>query len=45
MTPGARDAAALQALTLANCGLRCALELAAAALLHRLRTRHPCTPT
>ncbi|MFM7703825.1 MAG: MFS transporter, partial [Rubrivivax sp.] len=35
-TPGARDAQALQALTLAYCLLPCALKLAAAALLHRL---------
>ena len=42
--PGARDAAALQALTLAYCALPCALKLAAAALLHRLWIRHPDTP-
>jgi GPH family glycoside/pentoside/hexuronide:cation symporter len=35
-TPGARDADALQALTLAYCLLPCALKLAAAALLWRL---------
>ncbi len=42
--PGARDASALQALTLAYCALPCALELAAAVLLHRLWIRHPDTP-
>jgi Na+/melibiose symporter-like transporter len=34
--PGARDAAGLQALTLAYCALPCALKLGAAALLHRV---------
>ena len=42
--PGAHDASALQALTLAYCALPCALELAAAVLLHRLWIRHPDTP-
>ena len=35
-TPGARDAQALQALTLAYCLLPCALKLVAAVLLHQL---------
>ena len=41
--PGARDAAALQALTLAYCVLPCVLKLIAAALLHRLWIHHPDT--
>jgi glycoside/pentoside/hexuronide:cation symporter, GPH family len=39
--PGARDAAALNALTLAYCVLPCALKLLAAALLWRLWLRWP----
>ena len=38
-TPGSRDPAALQALTLTYCALPCALKLAAAALLHWLWIR------
>ena len=44
-TPGARDAQALHALTLAYCLLPCALKLAAAALLYKLwiSKEHPWT--
>jgi Na+/melibiose symporter-like transporter len=40
-TPGARDDAALSALTLAYCALPCVLKLIAAALLWRLWMRSP----
>jgi Na+/melibiose symporter-like transporter len=39
--PGARDAQALQALTVAYCLLPCALKLLAAALLYGLMIRRP----
>ena len=44
-TPGARDEAALQTLTLAYCLLPCVLKLLAGGLLYALVIRHESLPT